>query len=168
MVEGDGYPYRYGDQVIAESEVGINGSRTSTGSEGASSALRTTRRRPIWISTYFPRRSLIGIGRVGSRPGVWFFRAAVVDSTAIADAWRARYQLQMEMVRSGRRPWLNLDVLATGRGTPHPFVHDSPGLAERRIANDADVIDVIALMRLNYDRIVARHGLPGQASTVPA
>jgi 2-haloacid dehalogenase len=36
---------------------------------------------------------------------------AVLDGTAIADAWRARYQPQMETVRSGRRPWVNLDVL---------------------------------------------------------
>jgi 2-haloacid dehalogenase len=35
----------------------------------------------------------------------------VVDGTVIADAWRARYQPQMETVRSGARPWVNLDVL---------------------------------------------------------
>jgi 2-haloacid dehalogenase len=29
----------------------------------------------------------------------------------IADAWRAQYQPQLETVRSGRRPWVNLDVL---------------------------------------------------------
>jgi len=28
-----------------------------------------------------------------------------------ADAWRAQYQPQLETVRSGRRPWVNLDVL---------------------------------------------------------
>jgi 2-haloacid dehalogenase len=28
-----------------------------------------------------------------------------------ADAWRAQYQPQMETVRSGRRPWVNLDLL---------------------------------------------------------
>ncbi len=39
-------------------------------------------------------------------------RAGVgVDSTATADAWRAEYQPQMETVRSGLRPWVNLDVL---------------------------------------------------------
>jgi 2-haloacid dehalogenase len=35
----------------------------------------------------------------------------VVDGAAIADAWRAKYQPQMETVRSGHRPWVNLDVL---------------------------------------------------------
>jgi 2-haloacid dehalogenase len=29
----------------------------------------------------------------------------------IADAWRAQYQPQLETVRSGKRPWVNLDVL---------------------------------------------------------
>jgi 2-haloacid dehalogenase len=28
-----------------------------------------------------------------------------------ADAWRAQYQPQLDTVRSGRRPWVNLDVL---------------------------------------------------------
>jgi 2-haloacid dehalogenase len=34
-----------------------------------------------------------------------------VDPEAVADAWRARYQPQMETVRSGARPWVDLDVL---------------------------------------------------------
>ena len=29
----------------------------------------------------------------------------------IADDWRAQYQPQLETVRSGKRPWVNLDVL---------------------------------------------------------
>jgi 2-haloacid dehalogenase len=34
-----------------------------------------------------------------------------VDWPAFADGWRAQYQPQLELVRSGRRPWTNLDVL---------------------------------------------------------
>lgn len=34
-----------------------------------------------------------------------------LDPIAFADAWRARYQPQMETVRSGRRAWTILDVL---------------------------------------------------------
>ena len=34
-----------------------------------------------------------------------------VDWLAVADAWRAQYQPQMETVRSGKRPWTTLDVL---------------------------------------------------------
>lgn len=42
---------------------------------------------------------------VGRRKGV------DVDGPAFADAWRARYQPQMETVRSGQRAWTILDVL---------------------------------------------------------
>ena len=37
-----------------------------------------------------------------------------VDPEGVADAWRALYQPQMETVRSGARPWVNLDVLHRG------------------------------------------------------
>jgi hypothetical protein len=42
----------------------------------------------------------------------------------------------------------------------HPVFPGKPGYAARRIENEADVRDVIELLRLNYDRVVARHGLP--------
>jgi Family of unknown function (DUF5519) len=51
------------------------------------------------------------------------------------------------------------ELRAEGRIVPHPVFPDSIGPAARRIDDDDDVRDVIALMRLNYDRIVARHGL---------
>ena len=38
------------------------------------------------------------------------------------------------------------------------------GFGVPRIDNQADVEGVIALMRLNYERVVARHGLPTQAA----
>jgi hypothetical protein len=40
-----------------------------------------------------------------------------------------------------------------GRITDHPVFPGRVGPAARRIETDADVRDVIALMRLNYDRI---------------
>jgi hypothetical protein len=52
------------------------------------------------------------------------------------------------------------DLMEQGRIAPHPIFPDSQGPAARRIENDADVQDVIELLRLNYDRVVARHGLP--------
>ena len=36
--------------------------------------------------------------------------------------------------------------------------------AARMIKHDGDVQDVIALLRLNYNRVVARHGLPEEAA----
>lgn len=43
---------------------------------------------------------------------------------------------------------------------PHPVNPGSPKLAARRIRDQSDVEDVIELMRLNYDRIVDRYGIP--------
>ncbi len=47
-----------------------------------------------------------------------------------------------------------------GRIDYHPVFPGKPGYAARRIEDEADVRDVIALLRLNYDRALARHGLP--------
>jgi Family of unknown function (DUF5519) len=43
-----------------------------------------------------------------------------------------------------------------GRIEPHPVFPDKEGPAARQIVDDADVRDVIALLRLNYDREVTR------------
>jgi Family of unknown function (DUF5519) len=47
-----------------------------------------------------------------------------------------------------------------GRVGPHPVAPDKPAWAARRIETEADLRDVIELIRLNYDRVVARYGLP--------
>jgi Family of unknown function (DUF5519) len=49
-----------------------------------------------------------------------------------------------------------------GRVGPHPVAPDKPAWAAKRIDSDEDVRDVIDLLRLNYDRVVARHGLPDE------
>jgi hypothetical protein len=50
-----------------------------------------------------------------------------------------------------------------GRIEPHPVFPDREGPAARPIENDADVRDVIELLRLNYERSVARHRAPSKA-----
>jgi Luciferase len=50
-----------------------------------------------------------------------------------------------------------------GRIGYHPVFPGRPGFGARTIESAADVEDVIALMRLNYDRVVARHGLQSSA-----
>jgi hypothetical protein len=57
-----------------------------------------------------------------------------------------------------KRIWA--DLMAEGRVGPHPVMHD--GWAARAIEGEADVADVIALLRMNYDRAVDRHGLPAE------
>jgi hypothetical protein len=51
-----------------------------------------------------------------------------------------------------------------GRIAPHPVFPDRRGPAARRIEDEVDIADAIVLMRLNYDRIVASHGLPAEPS----
>ena len=48
------------------------------------------------------------------------------------------------------------ELRAAGRVGPHPAFPQHPKLAARRIAGRADVDDVIAMLRLNYDRETAR------------
>jgi hypothetical protein len=51
-----------------------------------------------------------------------------------------------------------------GRVVDHPVFPGKNAMAARRIADEDDVRDVIELMRLNYDRIVARYGLSSPAT----
>ncbi|MGE3140789.1 MAG: luciferase family protein [Thermoleophilia bacterium] len=53
-------------------------------------------------------------------------------------------------------------LMDEGRVGPHPALPDSPGLAARRIASDEDVRDVVAMLRMNYDRIPARNRVPAR------
>ncbi len=50
------------------------------------------------------------------------------------------------------------ELMEQGRIVHHPVFPGREGPAARRIESDADVRDVIELMRLNYDRVVSRHG----------
>ena len=52
------------------------------------------------------------------------------------------------------------ELMEEGRIVDHPVFPGRVGPAARRIEDEGDVDDVIELLRLNYDRAVARHGLP--------
>lgn len=51
-----------------------------------------------------------------------------------------------------------------GRIEYHPVFPGRPGFGARRIETENDIDDVIALMRINYDRVVANHGVPTEAA----
>jgi len=53
-----------------------------------------------------------------------------------------------------------------GRIDYHPVFPGRVGMAARRIESDHDVRDVMALLRLNYERVVSQHGLPEPAAPV--
>jgi hypothetical protein len=55
------------------------------------------------------------------------------------------------------------ELFEQGRIVHHPVFPGKQGPAARRIEGEADVREVIALLRLNYDRVVARYGVPGSA-----
>jgi hypothetical protein len=52
------------------------------------------------------------------------------------------------------------ELYGEGRIGYHPVFPGRPGYAARTIESEADVRDVIELLRLNYERVVARHGVP--------
>jgi hypothetical protein len=49
-------------------------------------------------------------------------------------------------------------LMAAGRIEEHPVFPGKEGWAQRRIATAEDVTDVIALLRLNYERQTTKHG----------
>lgn len=56
------------------------------------------------------------------------------------------------------------ELFDAGRIDYHPVFPGKPGYGSRRIESEDDVRDVIAMIRLNYDRAVERHGLPEEAA----
>lgn len=61
---------------------------------------------------------------------------------------------------------LGSELRAAGRVVAHPIT-DAPGLGARRIEVREDVEEVIALLRLNYDRLLQRYGLPEEVTAEP-
>jgi hypothetical protein len=53
---------------------------------------------------------------------------------------------------------LGLALREQGRVVDHPVFPGKAGFAARSIENETDVRDVIDMMRLNYDRVMARDG----------
>jgi hypothetical protein len=63
---------------------------------------------------------------------------------------------------------LGTNLRERGMVVDHPVFPGKPAMAARRIDTQEDVDEVIELMRVNYDRIVARYGLPSEAPVKPA
>jgi hypothetical protein len=52
------------------------------------------------------------------------------------------------------------ELYDAGRIDYHSVFPGKKGWAARRIESDDDVDDVIAMIRLNYDRVITTHGVP--------
>jgi Family of unknown function (DUF5519) len=59
---------------------------------------------------------------------------------------------------------VGVDLREQKRVVDHPVFPGKPGFAARAIRDEEDVLEVITLMRLNYDRITARDGMPEEVS----
>jgi hypothetical protein len=53
---------------------------------------------------------------------------------------------------------IGAELREQGRVGPHPVNRHSKKMAARQIQSEADIDEVIALMRLNYDRVAALEG----------
>jgi hypothetical protein len=51
------------------------------------------------------------------------------------------------------------ELRAQGRIGPHQVAPDKPAWGARAIRTEEDIQDVIAMLRMNYDRVVERYGL---------
>ena len=54
------------------------------------------------------------------------------------------------------------ELFDAGRIGYHPVFPGKPGFGSRALSTDADVEDAIALIRINYERVMARHGAPSR------
>lgn len=89
--------------------------------------------------------------RVGSR-GEWSFRLGTREIGHLHGDRTAHFGFPKAV-------WH--DLHDQGRIDYHPVFPGRPGFGARAIEGEDDVRDVIAMLRLQYDRAVANHGLPG-------
>jgi hypothetical protein len=63
---------------------------------------------------------------------------------------------------------LGTSLRERGKVVDHPVFPGKNAMAARGIHSQEDVDEVIELMRINYERIVARYGLPADEPVKPA
>jgi hypothetical protein len=96
-----------------------------------------------------------GVEAGPGRRGEFSFRLGRRELGHLHGDWAAHFGFPKQV-------WTEL--FDQGRIDYHPVFPGKPGYGSRAIETEADVDDVIALMRLNYDRIVARHGIPEEVA----
>jgi Luciferase len=88
------------------------------------------------------------------RRGEWGFRVGTHEVGHLHGDHAAHFSFGKEIGASLREQ---------GRVVDHPVFPGKNAMAARGIENEDDVRDVIDLMRLNYDRIVVRYGIPSES-----
>jgi len=95
-----------------------------------------------------------GVEAGTGRRGEWAFKVGVSEIGHLHGDRVAHFGFP-------KQTWVEL--YAEDRIEYHPVFPDKKGPASRAIDDEDDVRDVIAMMRLNYDRIVARNSSPAAA-----
>ena len=96
-----------------------------------------------------------GVEAAYGRRGEWGFRIGGHEVGHLHGDYAAHFSFGKELGASLR---------GQGRVVDHPVFPGKNAMAARRIEDEDDVRDVIELMRLNYDRIAARYGVPRTSS----
>jgi hypothetical protein len=88
-----------------------------------------------------------GVGAVTGRRGEWSFRVGKRELGHLHGDHAAHFAFPKDVWR---------ELKGQGRIVDHPVFPGREGPAARRIQDDGDLVDVVALLRLNYDRIMQR------------
>jgi Family of unknown function (DUF5519) len=100
-----------------------------------------------------------GIEAGYGKRGEWGFRVRGHEVGHLHGDHAAHFAFGKELGTSLRERGLVVD---------HPVFPGKNAMAARGIRSQEDVDQVIELMRINYDRIVARYGLPSEEPVKPA
>ncbi|HEY8466580.1 MAG TPA: luciferase family protein [Solirubrobacterales bacterium] len=95
-----------------------------------------------------------GVHATTGRRGEWSFRVGAREIGHLHGDYAAHFGFPKHVWRA---------LYAQGRIDYHPAFPLKEGWGARGIESEADVADVIAMLRMNYDRVVERHGLPEDA-----
>src|SRR5438874_1119785 len=107
----------------------------------SSSAMRASMR-AVQVPDSAPHSRRVGVTAGPGRRGEFAFRVGRREIGHLHGDHAAHFSFPKDV-------WA--EVTAQDRIGPHPVFPDAQGPAARRIASEADIADVIALLRLNYD-----------------
>ena len=97
-----------------------------------------------------------GVDAVYGKRGEWGFRVSGHEVGHLHGDRAAHFALGRDLGEALRDRGMVVD---------HPVFPGKPAMAARSIESQEDVDEVIEMMRLNYDRIVARYGAPSITAT---
>ena len=107
-------------------------------------------------STKVPSRGQRIVGEVTSWPGITTDSGEFGETEFLVDGRAIGHVHGSHMADIPFPRRVRDELVAAGRTGPH-HVHPDSGWTTKYIHDDADADEVVALLRLNYDRITERH-----------